>query len=95
MKPDCSPLFVHSARPNLAVERVAAILQAEWGISGELSDVGGDRDQNLVVTTAAGRRYLLKIGQPGEAYGVLDMQLAALRHAAQQDPGLGIPPAEA
>lgn len=85
-------MFVHSARPNLAVERIAAILDAEWGISGELVDVGGDRDQNLVVTTTAGTNYLLKIGQPGEAPGVLDMQLAALRHAAQHDPGLGIPP---
>lgn len=85
-------MFVHSARPNLAVERIAAILEAEWGISGELVDVGGDRDQNLVVTTAAGTSYLLKIGQPDETRGVLDMQLAALRHAARQDPGLGIPP---
>jgi|AntDeeMinimDraft_5_1070356.scaffolds.fasta_scaffold00455_12 4-aminobutyrate aminotransferase-like enzyme len=85
-------MFVHSARPNLAVERVAAILEAEWGISGSLVDVGGDRDQNLVVTTAAGTSYLLKIGQPGELHGVLDMQLAALRHAAHRDPGLGIPP---
>lgn len=85
-------MFVHSARPDLAVDRVAAILEAEWGISGELIDVGGDRDQNLVVTTKASRKYLLKIGQPGEARGVLDMQLAALRHAAQHDPGLGLPP---
>ncbi|WP_083330837.1 aminotransferase class III-fold pyridoxal phosphate-dependent enzyme [Halofilum ochraceum] len=92
MKSDNGPLFVHSARPNLPVERVAAILQAEWGISGELADVGGDRDQNLVVTTPAGTSWLVKIGQPGEVHGVLDMQLAALRHAAHQDPGLGIPP---
>jgi len=92
MKTDNTPMFVHSARPNLAVERVAAILEVEWGISGSLVDVGGDRDQNLVVTTAAGTSYLLKIGQPDETHGVLDMQLAALRHAAHQDPGLGIPP---
>lgn len=92
MKPDSGPTFVHSARPNLAVERVAAILETEWGISGDTVDVGGDRDQNLVATTPAGTRYLIKIGQPGEACGVLDMQLAALRHVARQDPGLGVPP---
>ncbi|MFW5970024.1 MAG: phosphotransferase, partial [Halofilum sp. (in: g-proteobacteria)] len=92
MQSERTPMFVHSARPNLPAERIAAILEAEWGISGELTDVGGDRDQNLVVTPAAGTSYLLKIGQPGETRGVLDMQLAALRHATRQDPGLGIPP---
>ncbi len=92
MEPRNGQAFVHSARPNLAVERIAAILETEWGISGDAVDVGGDRDQNLVVTTSAGARYLIKIGQPGEAHGVLAMQLAALRHVARQDPGLGVPP---
>jgi 4-aminobutyrate aminotransferase-like enzyme len=91
MTHDGTPAFVHSARPDLDRERVASILETQWGIRGTLADVGGDRDQNLVATTASGERWLIKIGQPGEAPGVLDMQLAALRHVARQDPELGVP----
>jgi len=88
---DSALQFVHSARPALAHDDVAELLAARWGISGELVDAGGDRDQNLFVTAAEGPSFFVKVGQPGEDPGVLDMQLAALRHVAQHDPGIGVP----
>lgn len=88
---DSALSFVHSARPALGHAFVAEVLADTWGITGTLEDVGGDRDQNLVVTTANGDRYLCKIGQPDEDIDVLDMQIAALMHVSRQDPGLRVP----
>lgn len=83
--------FVYSTRPALAHAFVADVLASVWNIAGALDDVGGDRDQNLVVTAADGTRYLCEIGQSDEDGGVLEMQLAALQHASRRDPGLGVP----
>ena len=83
--------FVHSARPALPLDTVAATLRETWGIEGQLKDLGGDRDQNLLITDAAGMRRLIKIGQADETPGVIDLQIEALRHIAAQDPGLCVP----
>lgn len=88
---DADLKFVRSARPVLAPASVAQVLEQRWGLRGALADVGGDRDQNLVLTAADGGRHLVKIGQANEDPGVIDMQLAALRHVAARDPGLAVP----
>ncbi len=85
------PAFLHSPRPALAADRVIDVLADIWGIAGAPQDVGGDRDQNLVVTSADDTRYLVKIAQAGEAPGVLDLQLATLLHIAEQAPELPVP----
>ncbi len=86
-----APDFLHSPRPALPVDRVIAVLADIWGIDGPARDVGGDRDQNLVVTTADDTRYLVKIAQSGEVPGVLDLQIASLLHIAGQAPDLPVP----
>jgi len=83
--------FVHSRRPALSPERVAATLREAWGLEGELTALDGDRDQNFALHVPDGRRYLLKIGQTGEDPEVIDLQVAALNHIAARDPGLCVP----
>lgn len=89
--PMTAPAFLNSPRPALSADRVLEVLADVWDIEGALQDVGGDRDQNLVVTTADDTRYLVKIAQSGEVPGVLDLQIASLLHIAEQAPGLPVP----
>lgn len=83
--------FLHSPRPALAADPILRTLDDAWNIRGTARDVGGDRDQNAVITTTDGTRYLVKIAQSGEDPGVLGLQIAALNHIAIHDPDLPVP----
>lgn len=83
--------FIDSARPALPPGFIAETLREVWGIDGRLVTLGGDRDQNLAIAGHEHNRYLVKISQPAESPGVIDLQIAALRHVAHQDPGLPVP----
>jgi Ser/Thr protein kinase RdoA (MazF antagonist) len=78
--PPCVPLTV-----------VSDVLAEHYGLDGTLQPLEGERDQNTMVTTDDGRRYVLKIASPSEDPEVADLQCAALRHVAATDPGVGVP----
>ena len=66
------------------------ILHDGFGMTGSLTALAGERDQNFRVDTADGQRFLFKISNPADTRPVLDMQTAALRHIEQVDPGLPV-----
>ncbi len=55
-----------------------------------LAPLAGERDQNLRVDTADGRRLLFKISNPADGLSIVEMQAAALRHIERVDPGLPV-----
>ncbi len=64
------------------------ILAERYGLnSTELTRLDTERDDSFRVTSGA-RQYSLKIAHPGDDPSVIDLQLAALEHAAAADPGL-------
>lgn len=84
-----TPSVFDTPRPALTGAEVAALLAEHWGITGRLSALVGERDQNLLVEGPAGR-HVLKIANAAEDARQLDLQDAALAHIAQTDPGLGV-----
>ena len=79
-----------SAPPAFAYEAAQQILRDGFGLTGSLTALAGERDQNFRVDTAGGQRFLFKISNPADTRPVLDMQTAALRHIEQVDPGLPV-----
>ncbi len=68
-------------------ERIAA---EAFGVNGAVSPLVSERDQNVKITTEDGRGFVLKIGNPADDPGVIDMQTLALLHVAHTDPTLPV-----
>lgn len=66
-------------------------LHSQFGITGDLKPLAGERDQNIQVTTGDGEKYVLKIAGPDEPYETIDFQIKVLLHLEQKDPGLIVP----
>lgn len=82
--------LLSSAPIAVSSDQVATILLDTYGMSGEISPLPGERDRNFLVTTADGE-YSLKVANPAERVGVLDMQQRALRHMRDWEPELPVP----
>ncbi len=79
-----------SAPPAFGDEAARQVLHDAFGVTGTLTALAGERDQNFRVDPGAGQRFLFKISNPADTRPVLDMQTAALRHIEQVDPGLPV-----
>lgn len=77
--------------PALTQDRLARILAQDYGLTGRLDPLAGERDQNIRVTGEDGTRYLLKVASPQEDPASIAFQIAALDHLATADPDLAIP----
>ncbi len=77
--------------PAFDTEAVTRILRDRFGVeASSLAPLAGERDQNLRVDTADGRRLLFKISNPADGLSTVEMQAAALRHIERVDPGLPV-----
>ena len=77
--------------PAFSKAEAAALLDREYGLSGAMDALVGERDQNLRVTAPDGRRYVLKIASPHESEALVDLQISGLEHIRHADPGLPVP----
>ena len=77
--------------PAVTAAAASQILDERFGLCGELTPLGSERDQNFSVLTAGGERFVLKISNPAESSAVLDFQAQALLHVAEQAPDLPVP----
>lgn len=77
--------------PSFSAEEAAGLLEAHFGIAGELAPLASERDQNFAVTAPDGRHYTLKFANAGEPPESLAFQNAMLRHIAAADASLPVP----
>jgi 4-aminobutyrate aminotransferase-like enzyme len=82
---------MHAAPPRLSIGQAADVLRSVYGVSGGLSPLVSERDQNLAVMAADGSRHVLKISNPAEDAGVVAMEVAAVEHVAAMAPQLPVP----
>lgn len=66
-------------------------LRALWGIDARLTKLPGEYDLNYLAETADGAGYVLKIMRPECDAGLVELQIAALRHIAKRAPDLPFP----
>ncbi|MBC8334511.1 MAG: aminotransferase class III-fold pyridoxal phosphate-dependent enzyme [Anaerolineales bacterium] len=82
-------LETHS--PAFAVEEVKDILNKLYNLTGNLSLLESERDQNFCIITENGDQYIIKIANSAEDPAIIDMQIKTLEHIAKVDPELPVP----
>ncbi|MEP7117893.1 MAG: aminotransferase class III-fold pyridoxal phosphate-dependent enzyme [Acidobacteriota bacterium] len=82
--------LVHHPRPAFTLDAARALLQAEFGLAGELTPLDSERDQNFRV--ASGQSvFTLKIVNAAEPASAMALQTALLDHVAAVDASLPLP----
>jgi Ser/Thr protein kinase RdoA (MazF antagonist) len=72
------------------VDEAVEIALTHYGLSGTVTRLGGERDDNFRIATADSD-FALKIANPADRPSILEMQQLALDHIASADPSLPIP----
>jgi Ser/Thr protein kinase RdoA (MazF antagonist) len=62
----------------LRLEDAGHVVTGEFGVVGRLERLGGERDDNFLVTTSSGERYLFKVAHPREDPQVTHLQSSVL-----------------
>ncbi len=70
--------------PALTPERAAAIARDVYGIAAAATPLPGERDQNFVLHSDAGDRFVLKIANAADDRSLLEAQNAAMSYVAQK-----------
>lgn len=68
--------------PDFSIDRASALLRQHYGLSGALSLLASERDQNFKVEAEGGATYILKIVNAAEPEVESDFQTALLSHVA-------------
>ncbi len=81
---------LESPAPAITSTAAATIADRLFGITGRAVALGGERDANFILVTSDSK-FSLKIANPAERPGVIEMQQLALQHAGNADATLPIP----
>lgn len=81
---------LRSPPPAFQFEEARGIAEGLFGLSGSLSPLVSERDQNFRLEDASGRAFLLKISNPADDRAVIEMQTEALLHIERHDPSLPV-----
>lgn len=77
--------------PNFDRERIAALLLEHWGLTGALSPLESERDQNHRLDAEDGTRWTVKVVNASEPELETGFQTALLQHLAVSSPELPMP----
>ncbi|MEI8411341.1 MULTISPECIES: aminotransferase class III-fold pyridoxal phosphate-dependent enzyme [unclassified Kribbella] len=77
--------------PQVDLTAAARLLQVEYGVDAEVSDLRSERDRNFLALAEDGRRLVIKVSNSGDDPDQLAMENAAMHHVELVDPDLPIP----
>jgi len=83
--------ILETQSPDFPIEKVYDIANKLYGLTGKLSPLNSERDQNFRISTETGDQFVLKIANSAEDPAIIDMQIKALEHIALVDPALPVP----
>ena len=73
-------MAITAAPPNIEEGFLARSVNEQFGLQGAYSTLVSERDQNFLLRTADGRRFLVKVTSAVEEAVTTDFQIAALQH---------------
>lgn len=82
--------LIDHPRPDFTLDAVARLLHDHFGITGTLTALDSERDQNVLVTASSGT-WIFKIANAAEPESALAFQAALLRHVERVAPDLPLP----
>lgn len=77
--------------PRFASDEAAQIARQVFGLNAQVAPLPSERDQNFLLNTLGGSRFVLKIANSDEDRAELEFQNAALRQVALRKPTLAVP----
>ena len=77
-------------QPTLSTAELERIVSDEFGKSGSLTELASERDRNFRLDDGRGGSLLVKVQNPADDVGVVEMQSQALLHVAAYDPELPV-----
>ena len=80
---------LNSPPPEFSAELAEQVARDAFGLEGRAEPLGGERDRNFLLHASSGDA-VIKVANPAEPDDLLAFQCAALRHIAEQDPGLPV-----
>ena len=83
--------ILETQSPDFPIEKVNDIASKLYGLTGKLSPLDSERDQNFRISTKTGEQFVIKIANSAEDPAIIDMQIKALEHIAMVDPELPVP----
>ena len=83
--------LLETPSPGFTPQQVQDFASQLFGLTGELSPLDSERDQNFRIRTEAGDQYVIKIANRAEDPAIIDMQIKALEHIAITDPEIPVP----
>ncbi|MGI9249072.1 MAG: aminotransferase class III-fold pyridoxal phosphate-dependent enzyme [Woeseiaceae bacterium] len=83
--------FLDRNPPTHALEEIRKIVARCYGLEGDFRALSSERDQNFRVVTHDDERYVVKIANYDETTEVIEFQIGALQHIAEQDSSLPVP----
>ena len=77
--------------PNFSTQDIIKCLLINFGLSGKVTNLYSDRDQNFLIQSESNKNYILKISNPAEQPEILELQNKATLYISSRKPKLGIP----
>jgi Ser/Thr protein kinase RdoA (MazF antagonist) len=69
--------------PSFSAAEALAVAEEQFGIVGRISSLPSERDQNFLITDAAGEKFVLKIANSNDPQELLDFQNQAMRRVGR------------
>jgi 4-aminobutyrate aminotransferase-like enzyme/aminoglycoside phosphotransferase (APT) family kinase protein len=76
--------------PRFDLVEAAAMAADVFGVRGTATALVSERDQNFRIAARDGSGWVLKVSNPGEREGVVEMETGIARHVAAVDPTLPV-----
>ena len=77
--------------PNFSVKDIVKYLLINFDLSGKVTNLYSDRDQNFLIQSKSNQKFILKISNPAEQPEILELQNKATLFIRSREPNLGIP----
>jgi len=77
--------------PNFPVKDIVKYLLINFDLSGKVTNLYSDRDQNFLIQSKSNQKFILKISNPAEQPEILELQNKATLFIRSREPNLGIP----
>ncbi len=83
--------IVFKPNPSFSLSEAKDLAKAWFGVAGTARELPSERDQNFLLTTQDGNKYILKIANPGDEKVLLDFQNKAIEYISSQGKGEIVP----
>ncbi|NCF25635.1 MAG: hypothetical protein GWP60_13970, partial [Gammaproteobacteria bacterium] len=77
--------------PDFSARQASAVLREHYDIDTSLEPLASERDQNFLVSSREGEKFVLKFANAAESAAITDFQIRGLLHVARAGTDFQVP----